>query len=197
MLPDAQQHPYKLRLVGTITGKIVTFNTMPSIYENNSATYETLSPAHMIGDFHVFSKSPSRSFEISELKLVSRNQQEARANIERVFALKGWTKSYFGNTDGDASPELMNWLGAPPEVLKFSAIGYFNEIPVVLEKVSINFPNDVDYIPTASLEEGDPLGNIPFPLVTSISFTILEQHSASEYEMFNLHSYRTGTLPSF
>lgn len=197
MLPDSQQNPYKLRLRGTITDSLVVFNTMPIIYENNSAAYETLSPAHMIGDFHVFTKSPSRSFEINDLKLVSRNQQEARANIERVFTMKGWTKSYFGDTSGDASTELMNWLGAPPEVLKFSAIGFFNEIPVVLEKFSVNFPNDVDYIPTASNGEGDPLGNIPFPLVTTISFTLLEQHSASEYERFNLHSYRTGTLQSF
>lgn len=197
MLPDEQQNPLKLRLKGTITNKLVVFNTMPTIYENNAATYETLSPAHMVGDFHVFSKSPSRSFEINDLKLVSRNQQEARANIERIYTLKGWTKSYFGDTSGDFSTELMNWLGSPPEVLMFSAIGYFKEIPVVLEKVSVTFPNDVDYIPTASNSNNDPLGNIPFPLVTTLSFNLLEQHSASEYEQFNLHSYRTGTLPSF
>lgn len=202
MLPDDKQNPYKLRLKGTITDSLVVFNTMPTIYENNSAAYETLSPAHMIGDFHVFTKSPSRTFEINDLKLVSRNQQEARDNIGRVFTMKGWTKSYFGDTtdhgaSGNLSNELVNWLGAPPEVLKFSAIGFFNEIPVVLEKFSVNFPNDVDYIPTASNGENDPLGNIPFPLVTTISFTLLEQHSASEYETFNLQSYRTGTLPSF
>lgn len=197
MLPDEQQNKFKLRLQGTISGEIVTFNSMPVIYENNAASYETLSPAHMVGDFHVYSKSPSRSFEISDLKIVSRNQQEARDNLVRILKLRSWTKSYFGDTSGKFSPELMNWLGSPPEVLKFSCLGYFNKIPVVLDSMNFTFPNDCDYIPTASNGENDALGGIPFPLLTTLSFKLLEQHSAAEYEQFNLASYRSGTLTSF
>ena len=197
MLPDEQQNKFKLRLQGTVSGEIVTFNSMPVIYENNAASYETLSPAHMVGDFHVYSKSPSRSFEISDLKIVSRNQQEARDNLVRILKLRSWTKSYFGDTSGKFSPELMNWLGSPPEVLKFSCLGYFNKIPVVLDSMNFTFPNDCDYIPTASNGENDGLGGIPFPLLTTLSFKLLEQHSAAEYEQFNLASYRSGTLTSF
>jgi hypothetical protein len=197
MLPDAQQNKFKLRLEGPISQKIVVFNTMPVIYETNTAAYETLSPAHMVGDFHVYSKSPSRAFEITDLKIVSRNQQEARANLERILIMKSWTKAFFGDTSGPLSKDLMNWLGSPPEVLFFSCLGYFKKIPVVVESVSFTFPNDCDYIPTSSNGENDDLGGIPFPLVTTLSFKLLEQHSAAEYEQFNLASYRSGTLPSF
>lgn len=197
MIADDQQNKFKLRLQGVISNQIVGFNTLPAIFETNTAAYETLSPAHMIGDFHVYSKSPSRAFEVNDIKLVSRNQQEARANLERVLKMRGWTKSYFGDTSGPMSTELMNWLGSPPEVLLFSCLGYFNKIPVVLETMNVNFPNDCDYIPTASNGENDDLGGIPFPLLTNLSFKLLEQHSAAEYEQFNLNSYRTGTLPSF
>lgn len=199
MLPDEQQNKFKLRLQGSITNNLVVFNTMPVIYETNTASYETLSPAHMVGDFHVFSKSPSRSFEVNDLKIISRNQQEARDNLKRLYLMRSWTKSYFGSTTGseEISKELMNWLGSPPEVLYFSCYGYFKKIPVVLESMSFTFPNDCDYIPTASDGENDDLGGIPFPLISTLSFKLLEQHSAAEYEQFNLGSFRNGILPSF
>lgn len=194
---------FKVKLEGKISKQMVVFDTMPSFYESNEAQYSTVSPTHMITDYHVYDHSPSRSFELSEVKLVSRNQKEARINLQKILTLKGWTKSYFGDISGPAGDELKNWLGAPPEVLLFSAYsspkhrGHFDRIPVVLGKVSVNYPNDVDYIPTASFGDDDVLGGTPFPLLMTVSLTLMEQHSLEEISAFNLHAYRNGILPAF
>lgn len=197
---------YKIKLEGTISGRTVIFNTMPSIYENNSVGYQTVPIPHLIGDYRVFENTHSRTFEMNDIKFVSRNQKEARQNLERIQFLKAWTKPYFGQAEGateEVNGEIQDWLGAPPEVLWFSALatadgrGIMSKIPVLLEKVSINYPNDVDYIPTASFGDDDKLGGIPFPLLTTVAISVVEQHSPYEYENFNLSKYRSGTLSSF
>jgi hypothetical protein len=86
-------------------------------------------------------------------------------------------------------------LGAPPAVLLLSAytkgrpVTNINRIPVVIQNLSINYPTDVDYIPSIDGE--------PFPTIMSISISLTEAHSPVEYESFNLSQFKTGTLPGF
>lgn len=221
MVPDSLDNKFKVRLEGTISGDLVVFNTQPVFSESSTATYAEISPTHSIGTFQLYENSPSRHFELNDIKLVSRNSQEARQNLQKILRLKGWTKSYFGETTGSAAnnsvgnsdsmkdiqknalDEMKNWLGAPPEILLFSAystdynLGHMNKIPVVLKALTVQYPNDVDYIPTAQLNSTDTLGGTPFPLLVTIAVSLIEQHSAYELEQFNLASYRNGILPSF
>jgi hypothetical protein len=202
MLQDANiANKFKVRLVGSISKDVVVLSTLPVISESNTATYTEIMPTHSIGTFQVFELSPSRHFELTDVKLVSRNQQEARNNLQKILTLKGWTKSFFGQMD--ETSELKNWLGAPPEVLYFSAFsddshrGHMNRIPTVLKSISVTYPNDVDYISTAYESDNDPLGGTPFPMIMQIGLSLVEQHSAYELEQFNLNSYRNGILPAF
>lgn len=199
---DIEYQPtYAMVLTGQHSGRRVAFNTMPAFYETSDVGYSTLSPQHLIGDYKIFEHTSSRVFEFSEIKLVSRNPQEARDNLERIQFLKAWTKPYFGSTEG--SQELSDWLGSPPEIVEFSMYnspegnGIFKKIPTVIGKVGVDYPNDCDYIPTAYRDDADKLGGIPFPLVTRISLTLTEQHSPFEYEKFNLDMYRNGTLAAW
>ena len=165
----------------------------------------------MPGSYYVFENSPGRKFDVSEFTLASRNQKEARENLQIINTLRGWTMPYFGSADAPSAVlyentvknELKDWMGAPPEVLRFSAYssssarGNIYDLPVVIDSLSIQYPNTVDYIPTASYGKGDALGEVPFPILMTVGISLLEQHSAQEFEKFNLIEYRNGILPSF
>lgn len=175
----------------------VIFNTMPNFSETVTAKYEETTLTHSIGTIHSYVNSPGRTFALNDIKLVSRNSAEARKNLTNLLILKSWTKSYFGIM----SEQEANWLGAPPEVVYFSAYssatsrGNFYRIPVVITDVTTQYNNDVDYIPVLSI--GDELDGTPFPLLTSLSLSFAEQHSASELEQFKLSDYKLGKLTGF
>lgn len=96
----------------------------------------------------------------------------------------------------------LKFLGAPPDVLYLTAYSDARDkggeldrttnifrIPVVITALTINYPNDVDYIPTI---EGQP-----FPIIMGISLSLTESHSPREFEKFDLFKYREGILPGF
>jgi hypothetical protein len=195
---------FKVKLSGNISGLSVVFDAMPQIGVHYTAKYSPIDVSHLIGSYYVYDNSPSATYSISDVKLVSRNPKEAGENLKRILTLKSWTKSYFGKTEnfGTHNDDLSKWLGAPPEVLTFSAYstgdsrGHIYNIPVVLSSLDVTYPNDVDYIFTAN-DTGDKLGGTPFPSLMTIAFSLNEQHSAQDYESFNLHKYRNGILDNF
>jgi hypothetical protein len=197
------ENEYRLKLEGSISNQIVIFDTMPALNEVNEAVYSTLTPTHMPYDYHVYDHSSSRTFDFPDIKLVSRNSKEARLNYQKILTLKGWTKPYFGEVTANSGEEMKNWFGAPPEVLYLTFLsntsgrGNISRVPVVMTRVNMQYANDVDYIPTESSGEGDELGGIPFPLLSTVSIAMMEQHSADELLKFDLSAYRTGTLPAF
>lgn len=93
--------------------------------------------------------------------------------------------------------------GEPPEVLLLSAysrsgnptgkartIGqHINKVPVVIQQLSIPYPSDQDYIHTSQF--------VPMPMIMTLDMTLMETHSATEYERFNLDSFKRGLLTSF
>lgn len=99
-----------------------------------------------------------------------------------------------------------NFLGAPPAVLYLSAysrftvkkdgkgsasVGHLHNIPVVITQLSIGYPIEVDYIPTA---ESDPT---PMPTIMTVDIQLTETQSPAAYEQFSLQQFRTGDLSGF
>ena len=144
--------------------------------------------------------------------LSSRQRQLRRVRATdpaKYNALKQqWSEKYGSNQlDQYINARLgQELLGAPPDVLYFSAYAYtdnngstssavrpyttnIDRIPVVLGSFNTTFPTDVDYIPTAD--------NIPQPLVQTVSIDLMETHSPSDYMKFNLTDYKQGILPGF
>jgi len=115
----------------------------------------------------------------------------------------------------DSGDEAENFgtelLGAPPSVLYLSAysknIGsevqststgdinvwnvsqHINKIPVVIQQLTIPYPNDVDYITTTK--------GVPMPSIMNIDLALLETHSPNSYEGFSLDAYKQGLLQGF
>jgi len=96
-------------------------------------------------------------------------------------------------------------IGAPPPILYLSAYSknvntqgksnvwveaqHLNRIPVVIQQLTIPYPNDVDYITTSS--------GVPMPVIMNIDLGLLETHSPNAYEAFNLDAYKQGILQGF
>lgn len=219
--------------------KIVVFDVMPQINESGSVEYEPIQILHAPTSFLSYKTTPSRQFSIQDIKLISRTPTEARDNIEKLNILRSWRMPYFGD-DGRQSKDLRTFfsnqtsssqptrlsslqrllrsnstlrerLGAPPEILYFSAYvsaeegtqrltyyrGNINRVPVVLTNLSINYPNDVTYIPTAMRGNPDALGGVPFPVIMTLSIELTETHSPYEVNKFNLAKYTNGVLDGF
>lgn len=116
----------------------------------------------------------------------------------------------------NSSSTLNRRLGAPPEILLFSAYanspstpgsvnedtlrsgrGNIHRVPVVLTSLSITYPNDVSYVMTSKRGNIDALGGVPFPSIMTITIELAEAHSPSEASKFNLAKYSNGVLEGF
>lgn len=102
-------------------------------------------------------------------------------------------------------------LGAPPPILYLSAYSrnlgntsrnkksgstnvweisqHINRVPVVIQQLTIPYPNDVDYITTST--------GVPMPIIMNIDLALIETHSPNAYEGFNLDAYKQGRLQGF
>ena len=239
----AQDSNNKVKLQAAGNGLRVTFRASPQVTENRNVNYTALEPLHAPGQIQVYKNTSSRSFSISDLKLISRTTQEADDNLKILWRLRGWTMPRFGNSStltadqrlvrsdpelygtrndvgpGDfpngqkgfddyfGGPEL---LGAPPEVLYLSVYSHnvgktstsgktnvntwsvsqhINRVSVVLQQLTIPYPNDIDYINTSS--------GVPMPIIMNLDLQLLETHSPNSYEAFSLSNFKNGTLVGF
>jgi hypothetical protein len=218
--------------------KVVIFNVSPQINEQGTVEYDPIQIIQGPTTFQAYKGTSARTFSLSTTKLISRTPTEARDNIQILNILRSWRMPYFGyqkNTDDvskffsavkntgalktnsldqlkQQSNALVSRLGAPPEILYFSAYsqsnssstsaegqfrGNIKRVPVVLTSLSITYPDDVAYIPTAMRGEVDALGGVPFPVIMTIGLELTETHSPGEVNVFNLAKYANGVLDGF
>lgn len=93
-----------------------------------------------------------------------------------------------------------NLLGTPPAVLLLSAYSpdkkvrnskaHIHRVPVVIQNISIPYPSDTDYFPTAE-------SYIPMPTLMTLDMTLAETHSPREYSNFSLKAFKDGMLGGF
>lgn len=123
-------------------------------------------------------------------------QRENREFLERDYrrgtsgqALRqAWDGEDFG-TDLRGQPPRVLLLSAYSTESRLGSLGHINQIPVVIQNISIPYPADIDYIPALSGE--------PMPTILTIDMTLAETHSAREYENFSLKAYKDGKLRHF
>lgn len=225
------ENPFVIKLVSQTNipmdaNNRVVFYVTPDLSESQTVNYSTIEPVHMPGQIYVYKNSTSRTFNLSNIKLISRTQEEADANLTSLWTLRSWTKPRFGikshNLDKDQQKERerqrtlveretftveqkanklgIDLLGAPPEVLLFSAYSagqtgtaqkmeHIRRVPVVISSLTIPYPSDVDYIISTN--------GVAMPTVMTIDLTLLETHSPREFENFSLNDYKKGILPNF
>lgn len=175
----------QVTLTSTVTGQTVTFKVTPTISEERSAQYDEVTPAHHPGSMMKYNHTATRGWSIGQIKLISRTIAEATENQKTLNLLRSWLMPYYGY---GTEAENKNMLGAPPDVLKFTAYGSKNmgDIPVVMTSLNLSWPNDVDYIHTAGMEA--------FPVILTIDISLKEAWSPREFSGFSLAAYKNGDL---
>lgn len=164
----------------------VLFNVMPTIAESRTANYEEVNIVHHPGQILRYRTTSPRAWTITA-RLISRNSEEASNNLKSVNLLRSWLMPYYGE---GTKATFADKLGAPPDVLIFSAYGdkTIPEHPVVLESFQTSFPNDIDYIPT--------LDKTPFPVILEVTLGLKESWSPKEFSQFDLSQFKSGDLRS-
>lgn len=147
-LQAATNYTNMVKDVKELRERSVTFQVTPDVTENRNVTYKTLDPLHMPGQILVYGGTSSRTFQLSNIRLISRTTKEATDNMRTLHMLRSWTMPYFGNSSTlhpqqlknrkagvqsggnqsasntkvqDMHPTGMELLGAPPDVLILSA----------------------------------------------------------------------------
>ena len=86
---------YSLGTSNTPTSS-VTFDVMPTLSESITVDYVTVDPIHAPGSFYIYKGTKSSTYDLGDIKLVSRTPEEASKNQAIRNTLKGWTKPFFG-----------------------------------------------------------------------------------------------------
>lgn len=200
-----EENKFAVRLISVANGDKVVFKSSPtSISESRMAVYRPIDVMHLPGNYSVYSHTNPRTWSVI-IKLFSRNAIEAEENLATVTMLKSWMLPYFGNSktsgvgqQNNSSAYSAELLGAPPEVLKFTAysdptkngLSNIRNVPAVLQSMDSSYTDEVDYIKTA-------VSQVPFPTIMNINMTIVEVHSPNEYKSFSIVDYKNGNLKSW
>lgn len=184
-LEEASQFPEAPKLEGeNLRLTSVIFDVTPDLSETRSVEYKSLNPIHMPGQIHVYGATNSRTFQLSNVRLISRNVREATKNIRILWALRGWTMPYFGDSGTLSATQKKNrndvasgrlnlqngdreyrkkklgqeLLGKPPNVLFLSAYSSLTTNVGDTSAIRRNFPTHIHQVPVVITTLG-----IPYP----------------------------------
>lgn len=218
---------FRVRLANsTVPSEVVVFNVTPDVIETRNVNYKAIDPIHAPGQMMSYQNTSSRSFNISQIRLVSRTEQEAAENLRRIWTLKGWTMPYFGastlsqtnrdtrealNNGGITNPLIRNLAknytgaemrGAPPAVLLLSAYSDDTKADTgdYLKHIS-RVPCVLQSLSIPYPSDCDYIpaagSGVPMPTIMMIDMTLTETQSPASYTNFNLASYKLGKLGGF
>lgn len=117
------------------------FPIQPAMQTGFEAAYQKVSVTHGNFDYYHFTNSSMKALTVTGDFLV-RNEYDARYVQAGMLFLKSLTRMFnYKDTYAD-------YAGAPPQVVRLHGMGFngFDNIPVVISDVSINYPDSVDYI---------------------------------------------------
>lgn len=176
----------------------VIFDVSPTISESRTANY-TDAPLPGASGIVVYETTANRRFSISS-RFVSRTVSEALRNYRYVNLLRSWMV-----------PQGDEGLFGKPPILRLN--GYrqqFFNIPVVVSEMSVNYPEDVDYI-----DAEDENVRATVPIIQTVEVSLIESHNilkssfkgladedalkgrSNANQEFNLERFKKGTLPGY
>ncbi len=123
--------------VGGLT--ILEFPYTPQIDYSNDVKYDSFNLTHTNYQPYAYVRTENPQLSL-QCKFSAHTKDHFEMSERAIRFLRTYTKMNYGRED----PER----GQPPRILRFFAYGnpVFNNIPVVISKFNITFPEDVDYI---------------------------------------------------
>lgn len=161
----------------------VLFFLSPEVSESKQAIYAEIGDIRQAASLLIYTGSPSRKWSVSA-KFLSRTPEEADQTWKYVQLLRSWM-----NPDSNYKYGLD--AAGTPHVLKLYGYGRtWQGIPVVLTSLNVEYPTDIDYIPT---DYGTKV-----PVIQSLSFQLTEARTPDDLlEKFNLEQFKLGILPEW
>jgi len=126
-----------------INSKGLVWQYTPQIFIAAGANYQSYELQGMNYPINAYQNSRPPELPISA-EFTANNIEEARYLLAVMHFLKVITKSYAGD-----SAVSMGVAGTPPPVMLFEYLGEhgFNKVPVILKDYSIQYADDIDYVP--------------------------------------------------
>lgn len=124
----------------------------PTLFLNGGAVYDQQEAQGSNYSINTYVQSKMPILPVSA-DFTANDDYEARYMLALMTFIKVATKSYYG----DAAVADKKY-GTPPPVLIFEYLGEhgFNKVPVVVSNYSIQYPDDVDYVPVrTNIANGD------------------------------------------
>lgn len=95
---------YKVRLVNiNDRSENITFDVSPDFQESRAVNYTPLEPVQAPGQIFIYKNTSSRTFDLGDVKLISRSQVEASKNMRNLQIIRSWTLPWFGHGTESAS----------------------------------------------------------------------------------------------
>lgn len=118
---------------------ILEFPYTPQIEYSNDVKYDSFNLTHTNYQPYAYAKTENPQLNLS-CKFSSHTKEHFNIAERAIRFLRIYTKMNYGRED-----ELR---GQPPRILRFFAMGnpVFYNVPVVISRFNITFPEDVDYI---------------------------------------------------
>ena len=110
---------YRVKLVNSNnSADNVVFYVSPDLAESRTVNYKTVDPIHAPGQIYAYTNTMSRTFQLSGVKFISRNRDEADVNLLHLWRLRTWTLPAFGadpltvdqRANRDALAQRERWL---------------------------------------------------------------------------------------
>jgi len=124
-------------MVGTL--KQLRFQYTPQIEYGNDVKYDAYSLTHTNYQPYAYSRTENPTISLT-CKFSAHTKEHFDHSEYAIRFLRTYTKMNYGRTD--------NQRGQTPRILRFYAHGspIFNNVPVVISKFSMTFPDDIDYV---------------------------------------------------
>jgi hypothetical protein len=196
--------------------KKLEFAYTPQIEYSADVKYDMYSTTHTNYQLNGFTRSENPTIGLT-CKFSAHTAEHFKMSEFAIRFLRTYTKMNYGRTDENR--------GQPPRILRFFAHGnsMFNNVPIVLTKFSMTFPEDVDYVKGSIGNDGaltktdvvrstqvpsnvladkqvtanSVSGEIYLPILFSISISMLmQQNMYNAVKEFNLKDFANGKLSS-
>lgn len=124
-------------MVGTL--KQLRFQYTPQIEYSNDVKYDAYSLTHTNYQPYAYSRTENPTIGLT-CKFSAHTKEHFDHCEYAIRFLRTYTKMNYGRTDAQR--------GQTPRILRFFAYGspIFNQVPVVISKFSMTFPDDIDYV---------------------------------------------------
>jgi hypothetical protein len=206
-----------LQVTNAISGlKKLEFPYTPQIEYSTDVKYDTYNTTHTNYQLHGYTRTENPTISMT-CKFSAHTTEHFKMSAYAIRFLRTYTKMNYGRLDKDR--------GQPPRIMRLFAHGeqMFNNVPVVISKFSMTFPEDIDYVAGTINEDGSltkmsPIrspqvpstavadqqvtadsvnGSIYLPMVFQISISFLvQQNMYKAVQEFNLEEFANGKMSS-